>query len=336
MKVLSIAMMALVSLGAKLPAQDFKTVDLVTDDWVPYVGKDLPGYGLTAQIVDQVFKGMGCQPRYSFVPYYLGYQLVREGKITGTFPWFKNETRVEEMVFSDSLLDIDNVFFFRRDKIADPAAIRSFQDLTQYKIGVVQGYSYGQDVDPYFREAVQCRSETQAFEKLQNGDFQLLPASEQVGREIIKNRFYVEQAEFEILPHLRYKETLHFVVGRSLPEAAVFMKSFNQSLKRIKAEGVYRRLIEEHELAYNRKKLVRLQAVDSFPMVVGFERADDKNGYLLPRGTLALVLQWSDRFLTKGSVKMYDQMFVKSKVRILDGPLKGRILYVDNIYIEFE
>jgi len=81
---------------------------------------------------------------------------------------------------------------------------------------------------------------------------------------------------------------------------------------------------------------VTLSNIDQFPVVVASENENSVERFIIPRGTKALVIKWSDNFLTAGNFNIFDVMYKKTKVKIINGPLQGRELYIDNMYIEIE
>lgn len=81
---------------------------------------------------------------------------------------------------------------------------------------------------------------------------------------------------------------------------------------------------------------VIISGYENYPAPSGCIGKDSNKGgcVLLPNGTLGEVLEWDGRYI-KEDKSIYAQidMFTKSKVSILSGPAKGKVLYIDHIYL---
>lgn len=82
--------------------------------------------------------------------------------------------------------------------------------------------------------------------------------------------------------------------------------------------------------------LVTLSSIDQFPIVLATKNRKGVKRFILPRGTKASVIEWSPYFLNAGIFNVFDELSNKTKVKIINGPLKGKMLWVDNMYIEIE
>ena len=321
---------------SSLSAQSLKNLELVTGEWPPYSTSRVEGYGLITELVKAALQDMGYNPAFSFSPFFIAYELARKGTVTAAFPFFKNDQRLKEMYYSDPLFEVNNVIFYNKNVNPTFSGIKSISELKNYRVGFVRSYSYSEEIMNAAMNSVEVKTEVTAFKLLMEGKIDLLPASEAVGQAIVDRHFDMVKHYLGILPSIKYKETVHLIASKRVAANRSFMNQFNESLKTIKDAGIYQEIIDKNLSGASASRLVRLQNPGSFPMIIARENPDDDEIFVLPRGTRAVVLEWSPHFLIKGDTKMYDEMFKKSKVRIVEGPLKGRVLYVENMYIEIE
>lgn len=77
---------------------------------------------------------------------------------------------------------------------------------------------------------------------------------------------------------------------------------------------------------------VTISAFDNYP-TAGCE-VDGKH-YLLPNGTLGEVVIWGELYTIGSDKQLYAgvDMFTKSKVKILNGPLKGKVCDINHVYL---
>lgn len=317
-------------------AQNFSPINIVTGEWPPYTSEREDGYGLATKIVRAAFNDMGYEPQISFLPFYLGYDLVKKGKIKATYPYFKNDVRSKEMYYSEPLIEVENVVFYIKEKFPTAEMINNPRQLGKYKIGFVKGYSYFEEARAALKNTAEFKTELTAFKMLLNGKIDFLPATKEVGQAILRRHFNDVQHKFGYLPGVTSKQHVYLIASKRNPGNKSFIDQFNTSLERINTEGIYNQILETFDFENGGTRLVRLNGLDSFPMIRARENKEDDDAYILPRGTRAIVLEWSERFLKKGKFKMYDEMFNLTRVRIIEGPLKGKVLFVENMYIEFE
>lgn len=338
-------------------SQPMKTVRIVTGEWNPYVTQRIDGYGVITEIVTAVLNDMEIEPEYSFLYFYKCYDMAKENKYIGTFPFHIVEDRRDEMYFSDSLLTVKYVFFYNKELHQDYGNIKDPDNLKSKKVAVIQGYPKKYSYGTKFREMIDLmkvdtsKTEIEAFQLLKRGRVDLVPASERVGRDIVRGHF--NQYKFGIIPNISSKETLHFIVsktGTNSRNNEQFINKFNESLLTLQENGIYdeikRRSYDPDLNLYKGEKqtgVVRLNAKDSFPLILGRkeqrEKGKERNenpAYLIPNGTRAIILEWSEKYWKADKFEIHDQMFAETQVQLLEGPLKGDSLWVKNLHIEFE
>lgn len=83
---------------------------------------------------------------------------------------------------------------------------------------------------------------------------------------------------------------------------------------------------------------VILSGYGSYPTAAGCvskaENANKNDCILLANGTLGEVVEWDSKYAKEGKgIFAQLDMFTLNKVSILNGPAKGKVLYIDHIYI---
>lgn len=347
--------MILLALGAvNALGEPMNAETIVTGEWKPYVSRDIDGHGFIAEIVTAVLNDMDIKPQYAFLHFYKCYKLVRENRYVGTFPFHKFESREKDMFFSAPIMDVQYVFFYNKRLHKENTVIGGPKDFKGKKVAVIHGYpveySYGKEFQKHIdaMAIVKVNSEIEAFDMLDKGKVDLVPAEERVGRNIIRRHFV--QYKYGIIPGLSSKETVHFIASKSDPANQKFIEKFNNALAKIRENGIYENIKRQRydpdlDLYQGEKQtgVVRLNATDAFPLILARENRTEKNverrdspAYLIPNGTRAIVLEWSEKFWQADKFEIHDQMFSESQVQLIEGPLKGRSLWTKNLHIQFE
>lgn len=169
-----------------------ETLTLAVGDWAPYTSKADSQARIAQTIVSETFGRAGITVDYAYVPWKRAFNLTRDGKYDGSFPWFKTDDRARDFVFPKSaLIKQAYVFFHLRD--------RDFQwdtlsDLKKFKIGVLSGEftekllrDNGGPIEPLADGPAN-------FKKLVSGRIDAYPTSRIVGYYAVRRMFPPETA----------------------------------------------------------------------------------------------------------------------------------------------
>ena len=306
---------------------------LTTDEWYPYTSKENNGF--IENIITKTLENSKIKHLIDYNNFDAGFNSSMEKSYNGTFPYFFTTERAKYFYYSLPIFEVENVLFYNKERVNNDS-----KNINNYKIGIVKGYSYKNININKFKNIVYLDNEIIGFDMLDKGEIDLLPSNKLVGIHIIKkyfNDFYTNIDYFK--NNYLTKDTLHLILNKNDKNNKNFMNLFNKSLNELKKNGDYKRILLNNRklIKTNLASVVRLvNNTESFPMVVATESRDSKEKYMIPRGTKAIVLEWSKHFKEKGIIKIYNEMFKKTKVMIVNGPLRGKILYIENMYIEIE
>ena len=304
---------------------------MVTSDWHPYTSSTQVGF--LSQIIDEVFKLNGVSYTLKYKSFEKGYANTINYQYDATFPYFMTKKRAKEMIYSEPLYEVENILFFNKNRFNNKK-----KSIYKCTIGLVKGYAYKNIDESKFSKKVFFDNEIDAFDMLNKGEIDLLPSNKLVGIHIVKKYFNDFYSNIDFIKDKQFiSSDFLYILFTKTDENREVVKQFNSGLKEIKLNGKYKEIILKNSnlINTNLSNYVNLvNNTESFPMVVATEKKDSKEKYMIPRGTKAVVLEWSKHFKEKGNLKIYDEMFKKTKVKIVNGPLKGKILYVENMYIE--
>ena len=127
-------------------------ITIVADKWAPYCGKPNsthPGYGI--EITKHVFEKAGHTVLYKIVPWSRAIMDTRAGKFNAIIGAFKKEA--PDFVFPEEEFGMTkNTFFAASGSTWRYKGLKSLQTM---EIGVIKGYSYGEELDTYLKENTQ-------------------------------------------------------------------------------------------------------------------------------------------------------------------------------------
>ena len=117
-------------------------VVITNGEWPPFLSKNYKEYGVVSHIVKDAFASQGVDVKYEFYPWARAYKLVEVAKADASVIWTRNEERDQQVLFSDPVVDLKDVFFFRKPEVASWNAVADFKGR---KIGTSKGYYYGDE-----------------------------------------------------------------------------------------------------------------------------------------------------------------------------------------------
>jgi polar amino acid transport system substrate-binding protein len=147
--ILGIALMTLVAGGAAYYFLRPQRITLVTDEWCPFnCQPDSTHPGAMIEIARTIFAKQGIKVDYKIMPWSEAISAVREGRYDGIVGTSRNDA--PDFVFPKyATAQMYTHFFTLPNKDWRYVNIES---LKRIRLGVIQGYSYGEPLDSYIKD----------------------------------------------------------------------------------------------------------------------------------------------------------------------------------------
>ncbi len=335
---------------AFLPAEGQEVLEdaiITTTDWPPYV--DGTSEGIATAVVTQALRGMRREPRVVYLP---NFQAAFDAgpSVFGVYPLLASPERERDYLFSDPIMDFEYIVVVHADNLAAFSDITELRDLRQFSTRRVKGYSYG-PLDPFLREdPAPLPSQVVALQLLLDEDERIdyVAISRLHFQWLLDTEFFNDQHNFAILDRpnqdqLRWSIDLHLLIHKDRENAAEELRQFNDSLAQIRATRLPERLKRRARDDTRDRHFVMLTDPAAFSLVTArlpesasasCDTARNGGSVTVPRGTRAIVLDWSDNFEGQHSLSVNSQLQALSKVRVLNGPLKDEVVCVQSMFIE--
>lgn len=241
------------------PAQaEPEKVAISIGEWPPYVSSELPFLGLMSHIVDAAFELERISPDYEFTDWESAYQDVMSGNGKVSFGWIKDQKREAEVLFSESIAYLTLSFFHHRSK---PFSWETYDDLTGLRIGVIKGYSYGDEFELARKKGLltitEYDSAEKAFTALIRQQLDLLPSDIVVGESVIAR--LPQFGDVLVYDEHPLSVTPTYLIAAKDNEAGqAIIARFNQGLNELKSTGRYEKIIRSFHLVNQIDRLVFL------------------------------------------------------------------------------
>lgn len=220
-----------------------ESLRIVTEPWAPYVylqnGKPT---GIDYEITALVFKRLGIDVEWQFLPWRRCLMMLDEGQADGALDIFESAERDSSLLYpSEPLSQVEFVLFQAK---ARPHLFSSLNDLRGLKIGTSPAFLYGQE----FRESPLFVRETAPtleanLGKLLLGRVDLVITDRRVGRYALKELGL--QGQIEELPIVVSRDKQFLAVRRNAG-MDLLVQRFAAELRRFKQEPAYAELIARY------------------------------------------------------------------------------------------
>ena len=231
----------LLTLAVMLPAAQARDISMLTVEWAPHYGAELPENGLTTAIVKAAFRAVGHTSDVDFIPWARALKEVEEGKADVVMGAYHNKEREQIYHFSDP------IYFLELGLIARPglgvSKYESLRDLTPYSIGISRGFANSEEFDA----ANYLNKQAATFpnlniRKLFRGRIDMAVMNFDLFRyEAKKEGFCISDVEF-MEPPLE-THGLYLMASRNIPDGEQIMQDFNRGLDTIRKNGEFDRIV---------------------------------------------------------------------------------------------
>lgn len=207
-------------------------VTVASGDWAPYQGDTLPGGGPAGVIVAEAFASQGWEVTFEYLPWARGLTLAQQARNDGTFLYGYSEERDETFLYSDPIITLDTVIFYRKDR---PIDWTTPEDLKRYTLGAVLEYNYGfiRESDGFTLDRIS--DPVGNFRKLAGGRVDGVLEELLVGWDLAERAGVADRIAYH--PKAIDSEPFHFIVSRSHPDAERIISTFNEGLSALRASG---------------------------------------------------------------------------------------------------
>jgi len=218
-------------------------VVLEANESPPYWSRTLPGGGLGSELVQAISDAAGLQTRIEFVP--LSRMIEdRDNNDLGN-PEFYMAQQEFAAIIPIAVSEVS--LFYYRPHYQQPPQITSFNDLKQYKIGVLKGTLIDrrafEQMGLHFESSY---AQASLFKKLKLGRVDLVFEIDLVGQQMLAELFPTMKTDFFRQPLPNSISPIAIMVDADYPHAGEIAKQYRNGLAAIIADGRYQKIVEKY------------------------------------------------------------------------------------------
>ena len=219
---------------------------IVTGEWAPYMGKELPGNGFLNEIVTKAYAEVGINVNFVYMPWKRVSELEvgRYNAISSAWVW--NKEREKKWRLSEKITQGEDILVTHKNS---NISWKTLGDLKPYHLGTTLGYSYGDEFDRFKTQLMieSVPSDIINLKKVLAGRIDAFVVNRMVAASLIRSYFTPEQRkEFKfVVDPLIGQRSLHLVCSKTYKKCSGYLAKFNQGLRLITDNGAKRRIVDQ-------------------------------------------------------------------------------------------
>lgn len=237
----SLVLSLILCLALALPA-GAETIEILTGEWAPYTGKELPGGGVANEIVMQSFLIMGEDPVFVYKPWKRIEKEIMEGTALCSSAWGSHEYRKGWSVYSESFIASSSVAFYLRRELPN-YDFTGYDDLKQYRVGGIGSYYYEEQFKKHGIKMDLSHDLPSLIRKLKLGRIDIFLEDELVGWTMIREVYPNAIHEFDSSTTPATTLPLRLMCSKAHADSERVLEVFAKGLKKIKENGELDRIM---------------------------------------------------------------------------------------------
>lgn len=218
-------------------------VVLEANESPPYWSNSLPGRGLGSELVQAISEAAGLETQINFVP--LSRMIEDQNNNDLGNPEFYMAQQEFAAIIPFAITEAS--MFYYRPHFGRSLQINSFDDLKQYKLGVLKGTLIDrrafEQMGLHFESSY---AQASLFKKLKLGRIDLVFEIDMVGQQIIAQLFPEQKDDFIRQPLPNSISPVAIMLDAEYPHADEIAEKYRQGLAAIIANGRYQKIVEKY------------------------------------------------------------------------------------------
>jgi len=215
---------------------------------------------------------------------------IQSGDADGSAALWKNESREKYLAFSKPYLQNQLVLVGLK---GSNVSIESFSEFENVRIGVVENYAYGDDIQKGHNiEIVTSASDQQNLERLISKEIDYFLVDALLIQYLLKYQLNDVREILAIGDNPMIVKPLYFAIRNDIPEAEQILTKFNEAIKTMMSDGSYNEILElnwvkadvdgdgEVELVLAGNKAGTSEPTDSYNVLYSEQGGDTEGFYV--------------------------------------------------------
>ena len=237
MKKALLSIILLISINAFSQTSELK---LASDIWPPFTNVE-GEKSFALDLVKEALARTGIKANYEILEFNDVITGIDAGKYDGSAALWLSAEREKKYLFSEPYLQ--NQLVLVGPEGSDVSAT-SFADFDEKRIGVIENYAYGLDINSDRVFLVPGNNDQQNLERLLSGQIDYMLVDALLIQYLLKYQVNDVSEYLEIGHTPILSKSLHFAIRKEIEDAESIISTFNEEILKMIAEGTYNRILE--------------------------------------------------------------------------------------------
>lgn len=213
---------------------------LASDVWPPFTNVEAEK-ACALDLVKEALVRIGIKTEYKILDFTEAIKGIDAGDFDGSAALWLSEEREKKYLYSEAYLQNQLVLVGRK---GSDVSATTFNEFDGKKIGVVEDYSYGIDINSDQVELVTGDNDQQNLERLLSSEIDYMLVDALLIQYLLKYQVNDVTEYLEIGQTPMLVKSLHFALRRDLEQAETIIAAFNEEIHKMIAEGTYNKILE--------------------------------------------------------------------------------------------
>lgn len=218
-----------------------ESLNLTSDVWPPFT--DEKGEkSIALDIVEEALKNINITTNFEIINFGSVIDKIKSGSSDGSAALWKDKSREEYLAFSEPYLQNQLILIGRK---GSNVAVSSFIELENKRIGVVENYAYGEEINQgKNNEIIAGISDQQNLERLISEEIDYFLVDALLIQYLLKYQLNDVREFLEIGENPMIVKSLHLAIRKDIPDADQILAKFNESIVSMMTDGSYNEILE--------------------------------------------------------------------------------------------
>lgn len=218
-----------------------QSLNLSSDVWPPFTDVN-EEKSLALDIVEEALARDSIVVNYIILEFDEVMEKIKNGESDGSAALWKSEKREEMMLFSNAYLENQLILVGRKGSDVD---VTSFDEMKDTRIGVVEDYAYGDELEGgENNQVIYGESDQQNLERLLSMQVDYILVDALLIQYMLKYQINDVTELLEIGEVPLISKSLHLAIRNDVQDAESIIENFNKAITTMIADGSYNEILE--------------------------------------------------------------------------------------------
>lgn len=222
-----------------------KVVNLVSTEYPPYYGENLPNYGFFSEIIKESWELAGYDVKIDFFPWKEALDRAKTYKnVDGLYSIWHSKERENDFWFSDGILPNTIVFMVKKTNKKSLDRLLYKKNMSELTVGNVKGYLIPKVITGMGITVFEAQDDETNIRMLVTDRVDLCVTDLILGKYILKHKFPEQQDSIEKWWENLDEKMQYLAIPKQAINAEDKLKDFNSGLKKLKNSGRFEEILQ--------------------------------------------------------------------------------------------